>query len=542
MMCEQRTYPTIRLILALVSGLAVAAPGVDAASGQTPKPGGVLTLTNYEDTPVGFAIHEASAPSAVFPALPCFNNLVVFDPHKKTQSVDTIIGDLAVKWSWQDNYRSLVFLLRNNVLWHDGRPFTSKDVKYTFDMVREAPEAQAKLRVNVRKGWYVNIDGIEAPELHTVVFRLKRPQPSLLMMLASGYSPVYPAHVAPAEFRNRCVGTGPFQLKEWQRGEFIEYVRNPNYFIPGRPYLDGVRWLAVAERSTRAAALQAGRADVAFPGDLPPAVVESMKKALPNLVVAEFPTLVSDNLLINTKVAPFDNPKVRQALSLAIDRRAAVKAVRQGWAVVGSVMLPKPHGIWGLPEADLAKLPGYGGAAAEKARARKLLTAAGYGSGHPLRFELSTRAIAIYLDFASFVVNELKQVGVEASLKQVDSAVWFPALTRGDYHVAANLTALSIDDPDATLYDNFGCSSPRNYSQYCNEELVRLIDQQSQELDAKKRLELVQQIQRRLEEEAVRPTVAWRTGFHVHWPRVHDLVAQPGMINWGRLQDVWLDR
>ena len=94
-----------------------------------------------EDLPQGFSIHETSTISTVWPAMPCFNNLVLFDPLKKTESVDTIIGELAEKWSWQDNYRNLVFFLRKNVKWHDGQPFTSKDVKYTFDMVREAPDA-----------------------------------------------------------------------------------------------------------------------------------------------------------------------------------------------------------------------------------------------------------------------------------------------------------------------------------------------------------------------------------------------------------------
>ncbi len=129
--------------------------------------------------------------------MPCFNNLVLFDPLKKTESVDTIIGELAERWSWQDNYRNLVFFLRKNVKWHDGQPFTSKDVKYTFDMLREAPDAPAKLRINPRKDWYANVEAIEAPDPYTVVFRLKRPQPSLLLMLASGYTPVYAAHVPP---------------------------------------------------------------------------------------------------------------------------------------------------------------------------------------------------------------------------------------------------------------------------------------------------------------------------------------------------------
>src|SRR3989338_1446492 len=178
----------------LVAGLAllgVVALTLAPAIGQAPKYGGILNVMQREDPPQGFSIHETSTISTVWPGMPCLSNLVIFDPLKKTESMETIIPELAEKWSWQDNYRNLVFFLRKNVKWHDGQPFTSKDVKYTFDMVREAKEAQAKLRINPRKDWYANVDNIEAADPHTVVFHLKRPQPSLIMMLASGYSPVY---------------------------------------------------------------------------------------------------------------------------------------------------------------------------------------------------------------------------------------------------------------------------------------------------------------------------------------------------------------
>src|SRR4029077_18725343 len=162
------------------------------ATAQTPKSGGVLTTSPLSATP-SLSPHEESTIATVQQASPCFNNLVYYDPTKKVESADTIIPELAEKWSWQDNYRNLVFFLRKNVKWHDGKPFTSADVKYTFDVAREAPTALAKLRLSARKEWWTNVSAIEAPEPYTVVFHLKRPQPSLLLMLASGYSPVYPA-------------------------------------------------------------------------------------------------------------------------------------------------------------------------------------------------------------------------------------------------------------------------------------------------------------------------------------------------------------
>src|SRR5581483_982929 len=234
------TAPRVAALLAVGSLCALVltargGPAPAAAQSRPPKPGGILNVMQREDLPQGFSIHETATISTVWPSMPCFNNLVIFDPLKKTESMDTIIGELAEKWSWQDNYRHLVFFLRKDVKWHDGQPFTAKDVKYTFDMVREAPDAPGKLRINPRKDWYANVEAIETPDPGTVVFRLKRPQPSLLMMLASGYAPVYAAHVPAAGYRTGCIGTGPFRLKEWKKGEYVEYVKNPDYFVKGRP-------------------------------------------------------------------------------------------------------------------------------------------------------------------------------------------------------------------------------------------------------------------------------------------------------------------
>jgi peptide/nickel transport system substrate-binding protein len=529
------------VLVALATAAALSQPPKPSPASSTPKSGGVLNAMQREDLPQGFSIHETSTISSVWPVMPCLNNLVLFDPMKRSESPDTIIPELAEKWSWQDNYRNLVFFLRKNVKWHDGQPFTSKDVKYTFDMVREAKDAP-RLRINPRKDWYANVDTIEAADPYTVVFHLKRPQPSLLLMLASGYSPVYPAQVPAAEFRTRCVGTGPFKLKEWRRGEYVEYVKNPDYWGKGRPYLDGIRYVVIVERGTKYAALRSGRLDVAFPGESTKTIADQIKAAVPQMVVTTVGQNVNDNLLLNLTKPPFGNPRVREAITRAIDRRGYVKAVHQGGAVVGVSMQPRPYGVWGLLDQDLAQLPGYGKPEAEKAQAKKLLAEAGFGPSNPLRIEMATRAIPIYVDFASFVINELKQVGVEATLKQVETAQWHPLATRKEYQMGANLTGLGVDDPDGNFYENFACGSPRNYTGYCDEQVMKMIDAQSQELDAKKRSAMVAEIQKKLELDGARPTMGWRLDYFAQWPYVKNLVPHNNIYNYGRMQDVWLDK
>jgi peptide/nickel transport system substrate-binding protein len=213
--------------------------------------------------------------------------------------------------------------------------------------------------------------------------------------------------------------------------------------------------------------------------------------------------------------------------------------VHQGGAVLGAGMAPPPYGVWGLLEKDLAALPGYGKAADMKARGRTLMAEAGFTPQNPLRVELVTRAIAIYVDLASFVINELKQIGIEATLKQVETAQWHPMATRGDYQIGANLTGLGPDDPDANFYENYGCGSPRNYSGYCNEQIQKLIDAQSAELDAKKRQALIRTIQQKLEDDAGRPVLDWRLDYFTVWPHVRNLVPHQSIFNWGRMQEVW---
>ncbi|HXD96843.1 MAG TPA: ABC transporter substrate-binding protein [Candidatus Acidoferrum sp.] len=531
--------PLLPLTAVLVMLLAVA-PATGQGPG-TPKHGGVLTASPLSATP-SLSPHEESTIATVQQASPCFNNLVYFDPTKRQESADTLIPELAEKWSWQDGNRTLVFQLRRDVKWHDGKPFTAQDVKYTFDVVRGAPDAKAKLKVNPRKLWYQNVEAIEAPDAATVVFRLKHPQPSLLLMLASGYSPVYPAHVPLAEFKNRCVGTGPFKLKENKPGELVEYVRNPDYFVKGRPYLDGIKFVVIRDRSTQIAALQSGQLDAAGSG-WNKTNAENAKGGAGKLVIVEADSNVNDNVLVNFKRAPFTDVRVRRAINLALDRKAYLVGPRQGAATFGGALLPKPAGVWGLPASEVATLPGMGDPAKQKAEARKLLAEAGFGPGKPLTITVSTRALAIYVDTASWMVDQLQQIGVEATLEQIETGVWHPKMTRLEYQVALNLTGTGIDDPDAQLFENYRCGSQRNFSGYCSETIDRLMVEQSQTLDPKKRLALVNEIDRRLQADGARPILGWAKQYYVHWPYVKGWAVHDNSIyNVSRRQDVWLDR
>ncbi|MBI4081113.1 MAG: peptide ABC transporter substrate-binding protein [Candidatus Lambdaproteobacteria bacterium] len=504
------------------------------------KYGGTLRLIHRED-PADFGVHEHSGGSEVFPSMPLYNNLVLFDPLKPQESVRTILPELARGWSWSADARALTFTLREGVRWQDGRPFVAADVRHTFDGVRGATKSTG-MKLNPRKDWYANVAEIATNGDREVTFRLKRPQPALVILLASGFSPVYPAHVPMSEMRTRPVGTGPYRLARYENGKTIDLAKNPDYFVKGRPYLDGIRFAIIRNRGTRHAALQAGQADMSWPFDLNEAARRQLEKAAPQLVFDRNASNLSTNLLMNPTKPPFNDARLRKVVQLAMDREALIKSVYQGSAVKGGAMLPKPWGVWGLPEDRLAKVPGLGDVNESRETARQIMRQLGYGPEHPLTLVVSTRATAFYVDMATWVVEQLRHVWIEGTLEQVENAMWGAKRTRGDYTIAANLTGVGVDEPDANFFENYACKSPRNYSRYCNPELEKKMLEQSSETDSARRLKLVHEIDIALQEDGARPILTHNIEYTAYYPYVKNFVNHQTTYSIGRFQEVWLDK
>src|SRR5690242_6503584 len=232
-----------------------------AAYAEEGKPGGILKIY-HRDSPASASIHEEATYSTNIPFMPVFNNLVIFDQHTPQNSEQSIVPELASSWSWNEDKTRLTFRLRESVKWHDGKPFTSKDVKCTWDLLMG--KAKESFRKNPRQGWYSNVADVSPNGDYEVSFNLKRPQPALLSLLASGYSPVYPCHVSARDMRLHPIGTGPFKFVEFKQNESIKVTRNPDYWRKGRPYLDGVEFTIIPNRSTAILAFVAGRFDMTF--------------------------------------------------------------------------------------------------------------------------------------------------------------------------------------------------------------------------------------------------------------------------------------
>ena len=177
--------------------------------------------------------------------------------------------------AWNEDGTALTFRLRHGVKWHDGRPFTANDVKCTWDLILDT--GPDKLRINARKSWYKNLERVTTNGDDEVTFRLKRPQPAFLMLIANGWSPIYPCHVPAGQMRQHPIGTGPFKFVEFKPNEPIKLTRNPDYWKPGLPYLDGIEFPIIKNMSTAVLAFVSGQFDMIWPYSLTPPLLKDVQ-------------------------------------------------------------------------------------------------------------------------------------------------------------------------------------------------------------------------------------------------------------------------
>ena len=526
---------------AMLAAMLGAVLGLIAAPAAAQKSGGTLQLF-HRDSPGSVSILEEATISVVAPMMAVFNNLVRFNQHEKQNRPEFIEPELAESWTWNPDYTRLTFKLRQGVKWHDGKPFTAADVKCTFDLL--LGKSKDKLRLNPRKAWYRNLDDVVTEGDTSVTFIMKRAQPAFPMLLASGFSPIYPCHVPAAQMRTHPIGTGPFKFVEFKSNEDIKVAKNPDYWKPGRPYLDAIEWRIIPNRSTQTLAFIAGQFDMSFPYEVTIQTMRDIQSQAPNAICDLDDTMISMNLMVNRDKPPFDNADIRKAMMLAIDRKAFLDIIMEGKGTIGGAMQTPPAGLWGLPPEILQTLPGYGpDVEANRAEARKLMEKHGYGPDKRLAVQVQTRNIAQYRDPAVILIDQLKQIYIDGDLDVVETANWFPKIARKDYTIAGNLTGSGVDDPDAYFYEHYACGSERNYTNYCNPELEKMFEQQSMEPDPEKRKKLVWEIDKRLTEDAARPIVYRYALATCRYPRVKNVTTMVNSIfNGWRFEDTWLDQ
>src|SRR6266581_2352563 len=526
-------------LCAVVLGLLTAVGCADTAFAQ--KRGGILKVYTL-DSPASMSIHEEVTVFSQRPMMGVFNNLVTFDPKVRQNSLASVVPDLAESWAWDEDGKQLTFKLRHGVKWHDGKPFTAADVKCTWDLL--LGKADAKLRVNPRKAWYRNLDSVITKGDYEATFVVKRPQPALVTLLASGFSPVYPCHVAPAQMRQHPIGTGPFKFVEYKPNEHIKVARNPDYWKPGRPYLDGIDYTIVPNRSTAILGFAAKQFDMTWPFYINVPLLKDVRSQAPDAICELRTNNGTSNLVVNRDKPPFDNADLRKAFALSIDRKGFVDILTEGQGKIGGAMLPPPEGLWGMPPEVLQTIPGYGpDVAKNRAEAREIMKKLGYGPDKRLAIKISTRNVPSFRDPAVILIDQLKEIYVDGVLETIESANWHSKVTRKDYTIAQNGTGSGVDDPDQQFYENYACGSPRNYSGYCNPELDKKFDEQSTMSDQEQRKKLVWEIDKKLQEDAARPIIYHNIQATCWQPEVKGLkIMVNSLYNGWRMEDVWLDR
>jgi peptide/nickel transport system substrate-binding protein len=528
-----RTLVIVVAFLVLSGSMAVASQAMGQAA-ETPRRGGVLLAVIGADPP-SLDPHQESTFANIELVAPLYSTLLQLDPYHYPK----IIGDLATEWKIAPDGLTYTFKIRQGVRFHDGSPLTATDVKATYDKIVFPPPGVASIRKNA----YTAVERVEAPDPSTVVFKLKFPSASLLSNLASPWNVILPKKYLdkdPNYFKTNVVGSGPFKFKNYTRGSTFEGERNPDYFIKDRPYLDGYKFFISPETSVRAAAIRSGRAYIEF-RDLPNAEVESIKKQLGDkIVVQETPMTGQWGLAINNTAKPFNDVRVRKAISLGIDRYTMGRVLYPltGLKYVGGLM--RPGSEWGMPEAELQKLPGFGkDIEKNRAEARRLLAEAGYPNG--LKVVLKNRNVKLpYQDFAVFLIQEWRKIGIEAEHRPLETAAWFnDGQTTGNFELMVAPTVEFMDDPDQFL-GRYATGSTQNWGRFSDPRIDDLFSRQARALDTQERKKLINEMEKIVLENAYFTTGLWWTRNLVQWAKVKNYVAPPNHYTNQKLQDVWL--
>jgi peptide/nickel transport system substrate-binding protein len=364
-----------------------------------------------------------------------------------------------------------------------------------------------------------------------------------LALMASGWSPVYPCHVPAREMRQRPIGTGPFKFVEFKPNEYIKVTRNPDYWKPGRPYLDGIEYTIMREAGPRHLAFFAGKFD-ADPLGVSIPTLKDFKEQAPQAVCQVNAANVPRTMLINPHKPPFDNIELRRAMILSLDRKAFVDILNEGFGNLGGLMLPPPDGVWGMPPEVLATLPGYGSDVAKnRAEAHEILKQLGYGPDKPLQLKIATRNFPGWRDPAVVMISQLKEIGIDGELDLVDTALWYPKMARKDFTVGMVPIESGVDDPDQMFYESFYTGAARNYAGYSDPEVDKLVDRQSMTADPALRKQLVWEIERKLAEAAFRSVIFYPAGASCRQPWLKGWTRMTNSIyNEWRFEDVWLDK
>ena len=523
-------------ILAAAAAAVMGGIAGNPAIAQAPKKGGILNYAVVAELPTSDC-HAATTFAMVHPVAPQYSTLLkIVGPHDKSR----IEGDLAESWEKSKDGLTYTFKLRRGVKFHDGTDFTSADIKATYDRIRKPPEGV----VSVRKALHQAIDTIETPDAHTVVFKLSQVDASIDLQFASPFNCVYSAAELAKDQQypaKKVMGTGAFQFVEYVKGSHWTAKRFDGYWQKDRPYLDGYKAFIV-KGAVVVAGMQGGQFDAEFRGRSPAERDQLVKAMGDKVTVLEGPWITNIQFYLNTERKPFDDVRVRQALSLALDRWGGSESMSKISLLKGVSGTFRPGAQWNLPAAELEKIPGFW-RDIEKSRteARRLLKEAGHEG---LKFKLLNRQLGQPFQPAGiFAVDQWRRIGVTVEHTEVETTPYFQALESGNFDVAVNNISDFADDPSAQFNSLVSIKmSPIAYARHSDGKLDDLFTRQSREIDPAKRLALVNEFERHALTQAYSFPVLWYQRIVVNNAKVRGWELPPSHFTGQTLVDVWLDQ
>ena len=526
----------LALSVALVVGGMI--PGHHARAQERPRYGGELVFLVPSEPP-SYDGHREGTFGTVHPLAPLYNTLLRIDPTDRTGTRPA--PDLAESWTISPDGLTYTFKLRSGVRFHDGSLLSSRDVKASYDKIVSPPAGV----VSARKGAYQAVEVIEAPDPLTVRFRLKWPEASFLVNLSSPFNWIYKADILAKDARwyeTNVMGTGPFKFVEHVKGSHWVAKKNPDYWDKGKPYLDGYRIVFISASAAQVAAIRGERAHAQFRG-FTPSERDSLVQALgPKIAVQESPWDCLSLVAMNHERKPFDDKRVRRALTLALDRYEASRNLSRIAVVRDVAGIQVPGTQWATPPAELEKLAGYGRDIGKaRAEARRLLREAGVPEGFSFTFK--NRGIPMpYETVGIWLIDQWRQIGLNVKQEVVEAAAMVSLLRRGDFDVASDAQCSFAVEPDIDVqkFQSVGVSD-NNYGRYKDPVLDDLFMKQSRAADPEERKRYVRAFEKRLLDEEVHYiyTLQWHR-IIAHNAKVRGWTVTPSHFLNQQLDGVWL--
>jgi peptide/nickel transport system substrate-binding protein len=505
------------------------------ALAETPKRGGTLTYAVTAEAPT-YDCHATTTYAAIHTLAPHYSLLLKVDQDNYPE----LKPDLAESWTVSSDGLTYTFKLRSNVVFHDGTPLTSKDVKATFDRIRNPPAGI----ISIRQALFEGIASVEAPDPTTVVMKLKAPDASILDSIGLPYNCIYSAArlEKDANFPAKNVmGSGPFVFVEHRPGSHWIGKRFESYWDKGKPYMEGFRAVFI-KSSAVVNALQGGQIQAEFRSISPGERVQLLSSLKDRIVVQESPWVCKIDLLFNTEAKPFDDHRIRLALSMAIDRWGGSEGLSKATIVkpVGGPLLPGSP--LSLKPEDLAALPGFGrDAEKSRAEAKRLLAEAGASN---LKFKLVNRNVSHpFTPVGVFLIDQWRRMGIAVDHLQLDVSPQKITIANGEYQVAIDAFCADSDDPKPLLLPYLSKErSPRNMTRNKNPELDAVYDRFNSATDPAQRKALAAEMQRMIISAANSVPVIWYSRIVAHVPQMKGWKITPTHFGNQDLADIWLDQ